>query len=208
MRGSTFIANYVMDPALQHCSSYAIVRAEAARKVGVPRTLDLRAHGLEDGSGIDHDIIFTVATTADVDSKAEAPIRRRIMGGFTEQYPLTFAYTQYQYAKRLMRELEPIGFVSVKTRRAYFALWHLILSRGLVVAYRPVLGIELEGGVSRIRKHLPAPIAFYIPWELIRTRAIPTVEMIVNYLRAAHAVIQGWRSWREPVRTHDAEQRR
>jgi hypothetical protein len=192
MSGKEFVACHVRDSALQHCSSYAIIRVSAIRKAGVPRNLDLRALGLEDGSGIDHDIIFNVATTGDVDFVSEAPLRRRIVGGYTELYPLTFAYTQYQYARRLMAELEPRGFVSAETRRLYLGFWHLIIARGLVVAFRPVHGNELERGVERIRPHLKMPILLYLPWECLRSGGIPSRETIKTFFLGARLLLADW----------------
>jgi hypothetical protein len=192
MSGQEFVACHVRDPTLQHCSSYAIMRVSAIRKAGVPRNLDLRALGLEDGSGIDHDIIFNVATTGDVDFVSEAPLRRRIVGGYTELYPLTFAYTQYQYARRLMTELEPRGFVSAETRRRYLGFWHLIMVHGLVVSFRHVHGNELERGVERIRPHLKMPILLYLPWECLRFGVIPSKETISIYLLGARLLLADW----------------
>lgn len=192
MSGRDFIHCYVRDLALQHCGSYAIVRATSARRVGVPRNLDLRALGLEDGSGIDHDVIFNVATTGDVDFETKAPIRRHIIGGYTELFPLTFAYTQYQYAKRLMAEFEPRGIVSRETRRRYLSFWHLIMARGLVVAYRPIYGTETERGVMRIRPHLRMPLLLYMPLEWLRSGTWPSDELKETYREGAKLLLADW----------------
>jgi hypothetical protein len=192
MTGREFVAAHVRDELLQHCSSYAIVRVAAARRAGVPRDLNLRALGLEDGSGIDHDLIFNVATTGDVEFESEPPLRRSVVDGFTERFPLTFAYTQYQYARRLMTELEPRGFVSAETRRRYISFWHLIIARGLVVAYKPVHGSEQERGVTRIRPHLPIPILLYLPAECLRFRVLPRVETVETYLMGARLLLADW----------------
>jgi hypothetical protein len=192
MSGAEYVARYVRDAMLQHCSSYAIIRVAAARKVGIPRNLDLRKYGIEDGSGIDHDIIFNVATTGDVEFETEPPLRRRIVGGYTELYPLSFAYSQYQYARRLMIELKPRGFVSFETRRHYLSLWHLIMTRGLVIAYRPRHGTELERGVKRIRAHLPLPIWLYLPMECLRFGLMPEQETVRNYRLGVRYMFQHW----------------
>ena len=186
MSGKDFVASHVRDTTLQHVSGYAIMRVSSARKAGIPRDLDLRAHGLEDASGIDHDMIFNMATTGDVEFVDKPPIRRKITDGYTERYPLTFAYSQYQYARRLMRELEPQGIVSAETRRLYISWWHLLIARGLVVAYRHVYGSEEEDGVKRIRPHLPMPILLYLPAECVRFRVLPRSETIRTYLRGAY----------------------
>jgi hypothetical protein len=192
MSGREFIATYVRDPALQHSSSYAIMRVSALRKCNAPRNLDLRALGLEDGSGIDHDMLFNAATTGDVDFESVPPLRRNIVGGYTELYPLTFAYTQYQYARRLMLELEPRGFVSAETRRIYLGFWLLNICRGLVISYRPVHGSELEHGVTRIRPHLPMPILLYLPWQYLRFRIVPTAAARYAYYVGSRLLLRDW----------------
>jgi len=189
MTGKEFIARHVEDPNLQHCSGYAVVRVSAARKAGIPRDLDLRSYNLEDASGIDHDMIFSVATEGDVDFVSEAPIRRHISGGYTERFPLTFGYCQYQYARRLMRELEPRGFVSAQTRRRYLGFWHMIMARGLVVALRHVHGTELEDGTSRIKSHLTVPFLIYLPLECLRFRVLPRRETVQTYLLGCRLMI-------------------
>jgi hypothetical protein len=184
MSGRDFVACHVRDPTLQHASSYAILRVSAARKVGIPRDLGLRSSGIDDGSGIDHDIVFTVATTGDVDFESEPPLRRCIVNGYTERFPLSFAYSQYLYARRLMAELEPAGFVTPETRRLYLSWWHLLIARGLVVAYRPVHGSELEIRETRIRPHLRMPVLVFLPLECLRLGVWPRAETITTCLRA------------------------
>jgi hypothetical protein len=192
MTGREFIAAHVRDTVLQHCGAYAVIRVSAMRKAGIPRSLHLRDLGLEDGSGIDHEMLFNLATTGDVDFVDDAPIRRMITGGYTEMYPLTFAYTQYQYARRLMQELEPRGFVSATTRRRYLAFWHLIIARGLVVAYRHVHGSEQEEGVKRIRPHLTMPILLYLPIEALKWRTMPRLETVITYFVGAKLLLRDW----------------
>jgi hypothetical protein len=192
MTGREFVARHVQDEMLQHCSGYGIMRVDAARKIGIPRNMDLRALGLEDASGIDHDMLFMIATTGDVEFESGPVLRRSIVDGYTERFPLTFAYTQYQYARRLMSELEPSGFVSAETRRRYISFWHLIIARGLVVAYKPVHGSEQERGVARIRPHLPMPILLYLPVECLRFRVLPRAETVKTYVRGAKLVLSDW----------------
>jgi hypothetical protein len=192
MSGREFVAAHVRDTMLQHAGGYAIMRVSAARKVGIPRDLGLRSYGLEDASGIDHDMLFTMATTGDVEFESEAPVRRTIVEGYTERYPLTFAYSQYQYARRLMAELEPTGFVSAETRRLYLGFWHLIIARGLVVAYRHVYGSEHEQGVKRIRPHLPMPILLYLPAECVRFRVVPRAATVKTYVVGARLLLADW----------------
>jgi putative glycosyltransferase (TIGR04372 family) len=192
MSGQEFVACHVRDEMLQHCGAYSVLRVSAARRLGIPRNLNLRDFGLEDASGFDHDMIFMMATTGDVEFESEPPLRRGIVDGYTERYPLTFAYCQYQYARRLMAELEPRGFVSAETRRLYLSLWHLIIARGLVVAFQPVHGSERERGVSRIRPHIYAPILLYLPLECLRFRVFPRWEAVLVYARGAKLLLSDW----------------
>lgn len=192
MSGRDFVARHVRDATLQHVSGYAVMRVSALRTVKLPRDLDLRSHGLEDASGIDHDLIFNMATTGDVDFVDAPPIRRKITDGYTERFPLTFAYSQYQYARRLMSELEPRGFVSAETRRLYLSWWHLLIARGLVVAHQHVHGSEEEDGTKRIRPHLPLPILAYLPVECIRWRAPPRRETMALYRLGARLMFARW----------------
>lgn len=192
MTGREFVAAHVRDPMLQHCSGYAVLRVEALRRCGIPRDLDLRGWGLEDASGIDHEMLFNLATTGDVEFESEAPVRRTIVDGYTERFPLTFAYSQYQYARRLMAELEPKGFVTAETRQLYLSFWHLIIARGLVVAYRHVYGSEQERGVARIRPHLTIPILLYLPREAIRFGVWPRRESVATYFVGARLLLVDW----------------
>lgn len=192
MSGRDFVAAHVRDSMLQHCGGYSVLRAAAVKRSDFPRDLNLRSYGLEDAAGIDHQMLFSVAATGDVDFESEAPVRRTIMDGYTEQYPLTFAYCQYQYARRLMAELEPTGFVTAETRRLYLGFWHLIIARGLVVAYRHIHGVEHERGVSRIRPHLTMPFLFYLPCEAIRFRVWPRLETVKTYFVGARLLLTDW----------------
>jgi hypothetical protein len=76
MSGRDFVAQHVRDATLQHVSGYAVMRVAALRAAQLPRDLDLRSHGLEDASGIDHDLIFNMATTGDVSWTATPSVSR------------------------------------------------------------------------------------------------------------------------------------
>lgn len=188
MSGREFVAQHVRDPALQHCAGYAVVRVSALRRCGIPRDLDLRAYGLEDASGIDHEMLFNLATTGDVEFETDPPIRRLTTDGYTERFPLTFAYSQYQYGRRLMAELEPRGFVSAETRRQYIGLWILIMARGLVVVFQGAPGC-VERGTSRIKRHLSMPIILYLPVECLRFRIWPDQETKDTYFKGARLLL-------------------
>jgi hypothetical protein len=192
MSGKEFLARYVEDNMLQHCSMWGVMRVDAARAAGVPRSLNLRRYGLDDGFGIDIDFVFMVGTTGDVDFESEAHVRRSTLAGGTEKFPLTFAYTYYQYAKRAMRELRARGFVNRDTARRYLGLWILLISRGLLVAYRPVHGTELEPGTGRIRRHLFVPIHLYLLIECLRHGIKPTAEVVALYKKTLKIMISDW----------------
>jgi glycosyltransferase involved in cell wall biosynthesis len=177
MSGREFLARYVDDNMLQHCSMWGVSRVSAGREAGLPRSLHLRRYGLDDAFGLDLDFVLMMATTGDVDFESEAHIRRSTLGGATERYPLTFAYTYFQYAKRVMRELRRRGFISRDVERTYIGFWILLINRGLRVAYRPVHGTELEEGTKRIRGHLRIPIHLYILLHLVRYRISPSDEI-------------------------------
>lgn len=192
MSGKDFLARYVQDTNLQHAGMYGIIRAEAIRKAGVPRPLNLRRFGLEDAFGIDIDFLMMIATTGDFEFESEAHVRRSVVAGMTERFPLTFAYSYYQYAKRAMLELRQRGFVDSKTVRTYIRWWLLLILRGLVVAYQPVHGTELEPGVGRIQPHLRMPILLYLIREALRFGVAPSAEMIGLYRMAGKLIIDDW----------------
>lgn len=192
MSGREYLARYVEDTMLQHCSMWGIMRTEAARRAGVPRPIGLRRYGLDDGFGIDIDFVFMVAVTGDVEFEREPHVRRSTLAGGTEKFPLTFAYTYYQYAKRAMAELRDRGLVSETTRRRYLGWWLLLIARGLIVAYQPVHGTELERGTERIRRHLPLPILLYLPVEALKYRIRPNQELITLYWRAVGIMAKRW----------------
>lgn len=189
MSGQEFIARYVTDANLQHGGMYGIIRVEAIRRAGVPRSLDLRSFGLEDAFGIDIDFLMMIATTGDFEFESEAHVRRSVVGGLTERFPLTFAYSYYQYAKRVMLELRRRKFISLQTMQTYIGFWLLLMLRGLVVAYRPVHGTELEPGTGRIQPHLRMPILPYLIWENLRFGIMPSKEMVSLYRIAARLII-------------------
>lgn len=189
MSGREFLARYVEDNMLQHCAMWGVSRVSAGHKAGLPRSLHLRRYGLDDAFGLDLDFVLMMATTGDVEFETAAHIRRSTLGGATERYPLTFAYTYFQYAKRVMRELRRRGFISREAERSYIAFWILLINRGLRVAYRPVHGTELEDGTKRIRGHLRMPIHLYILLHVIRYRVSPSEEMKQLFKETAKIMI-------------------
>lgn len=190
MTSAEFIERYVRDNNLQHCGMYGAIRVAAIRKTGVPRSLNLRKFGLEDAFGFDIDFLLMIASTGDVDFESQAHVRRSIVGGLTERYPLTFAYCYYQYAMRVMIELRQKGLVTGTTLRYYLKWWILLIIRGLVVAYRPVHGTELEPKSARIQPHMGMPILLYIPLQCLKFRIIPTQEMLNGYKVACRLILR------------------
>ncbi len=185
MTGAEYLVRYVEDNTLKHCSMWGIVRVDAIRKAGVPRSMGLRKFGLDDGFGIDIDLIMNIVASGDVDFENEEHVRRSTIAGGTEKFPLTFAYTYYQYAMRVMDELSGSGVISNTTKKAYLKFWLLLILRGLNVAYNPVHGSELELGTSRIQGHLKRQIHFYVFEECYKFRIFPSAEMWSLILRTA-----------------------
>jgi len=181
MSGKEFISRFVNDTSLQHCTSYGIKRVSCIKKANVPGNLLLKNYGLDDGFGIDIDLVLRLATMGNVDFEHEAHVKRILMEGATERYPLTFAYTYYQYAKRAIRILKTSNMINSEDARRYIKTWLLLILRGLVVAYRPVHGSELERGTTRIREHLKMPIHFYLIMESLKHNIKPSREMVWLY---------------------------
>lgn len=190
MSGREFLARYVEDNLLQHCGMYGVIRVSAAHSVGLPRPMYLRRYGLDDAFGIDIDFLLKLATTGDFEFENKAHVRRSLLEGATERYPLTFAYTYFQYAKRIMRELRTDGYISREAERTYIGFWLLLISRGLRVAYRPVHGSELEPGTKRIQPHVKIPIHLYLLLHFVRYRVIPNKEMRALYFDTAKIMIR------------------
>lgn len=181
MSGKKFITKFINDPKLQHCSSYGVKRVSSIKNAKVPNDLKLRQYGLDDGFGIDINLVLLLAAQGYVDFEHNAHIKRNIMGGGTERYPLTFAYTYYQYAKYTLNVLKNSKLVNNNEIKSYIKNWLLLVLRGLVVAYRPVHGSEKENGTSRIANHLKIPIHIYLVKELLKYRIIPSKEMLNLY---------------------------
>ena len=178
MNNREFLAKFIHDPNLQHCASYGVKRVSAINRAGLPRNLHLAKHGLEDAFGIDIDLVLLLGAEGDVDFEQLPHIKRSTLAGATERYPLTFAYTYYQYAKRAIGNLRRRGLISAADARSYLSFWHLLILRGLVVSYRHVHGTEAEVGTSRIGQHLRLPIHLYLVLQFLRYGVRPTPEMI------------------------------
>ena len=90
---------------LMHCSMWGIYRFKHRNSFNKPRSLELWSYGLDDGFGIDLDFVWNAVVKGDVIFFNKPHIRRSTLEGGTEKFPLTFAYTYYQYAKRITREM-------------------------------------------------------------------------------------------------------
>ncbi len=177
MSGKEFISRFIHDPALQHCASYGLKRTAFIKKAGVPRNMQLADKGLEDAFGIDIDLVLLLAAEGDVEFETAPHIKRLTLEGATERWPLTFAYTYYQYAKRALHDLRSRGMVSKADMQRYISMWLLLILRGLVVSCQPVHGTELEQGTKRIYKHLTTPIHIYLVTEMLKYGVLTTEEM-------------------------------
>jgi hypothetical protein len=183
MTGKEFIARHIEDANLQHCSGYAVMRVEKARKAGIPRNLDLRSLGIDDAPGIDHDMLFSVAAIGDVDFVADPPVRRWIGDGYTQRFPLTFAYTQYQYARRLVLELGARGMMERRSQVQYLSFRLMLILWGAMAVRCRYTGV-VEEDFSRPAKHLRVPLWLYAPMECLRFRMWPTRRMVSLYVTA------------------------
>lgn len=187
--GKKFLEMYVNDPALQHCSMWGLIRSSEIKKAGCPRDMRLRDQGLDDGFGIDVDLIFNIVCKNDVAFEKTMHVKRSTVSGGTEKYPLTFAYTYYQYASRVVAEFEKLGYMSKRTAKTYRKWWLLLIFRGLDVAFRHVHGTELEKGTDRIKQHLKMPLLMYLFRELIKHRIAPNTEMFKRLLSAYLSIL-------------------
>lgn len=183
MSGKEFISRHIADENLQHCCGYALMRVSNVRKVGIPNNLDLRSFGLEDASGIDHDMLFRMATLGDVDFTRNPPIRRWIGDGYTQRFPLTFAYAQYQYARRLVLELAPGKWISRADWKAYLAFRLMLILWGAMAVRRRYTRV-VEADFSRLERHLRTPLWLYTLLESLRFRLWPSRRMVSLYVTA------------------------
>jgi len=183
MTGKEFIARHIADANLQHCSGYAVMRVQKAREAGIPRNLNLRALGIDDAPGIDHDMLFSVAAIGDVDFVSDPPVRRWIGDGYTQRFPLTFAYTQYQYARRLVLELGARGLMSRQSQLQYLSFRLMLILWGAMAVRCRYTGV-VEDDFSRPGKHLKIPLWVYAPLECLGFRMWPTRRMVSLYAMA------------------------
>lgn len=198
MSGRNFISRFIHDVRLQHCASYGVKRVSHLRAAGVPKNLQLAKFGLEDAFGIDIDLIFRLAPMGDIAFEKKPHIKRVLMDGATERYPLTFAYTYYQYAKHALQCLKKDKMIQMVDAKQYIGFWLLLILRGLVVAYRPVHGSEMEKGTARIQKHLKIPIHVYLLKEFVRYRIKMNEESIALYRLSLQLI---WQSRRKKLTT-------
>lgn len=177
MSGKKFISQFIRDPNLQHCTSYAIKRVSSMREAGVPQNLFLKDQGLDDAFGIDIDMALRLASVGNVEFEIKAPVISIRIDGATERFPLTFAYTYYQYAKHAINLLKSQKIICRADAKYYLSTWLLLILRGLIVSYRPVHDTERELGTERIAQHLKMSIHTYLIFELIKHKIIPSREM-------------------------------
>jgi len=182
-----FFHTFISNNALQHLAlgGASIVRASVAVSRALPRRLHLNNFGLDDGFGIDADLLFNVVRGNSVAFLNYISVVRYTQEGGTERYPLTFAYCYYLYLKRVCRELVLINIINVNDMRRHLGFFILLMLRGYSVTLNPVHGTESEVGTSRIQKHLRHKFIIFIIFEVISLRLILSLEakkMIINFL--------------------------
>jgi len=196
LSGPKFVAAFVRDPALQHAGGYAIKRLSDMRKAGVPRNMRLARYGLQDMFGIDIDLVLRLAAQGNVDFVTRPHMKMFPSGGMTERNPLSFAYTYYQYAKRVMAELAQSGNATPEDVSHYLGWWHLLILRGVEAVYTP-FDSAVERGSRQIKGHLSVPIFLYVLWEMCRLNVPFSAEHRLLLRNAFVLTVPGARTaWR------------
>lgn len=178
-----FIEDYVSDNSLKHCAMWGVFRTDLTLKNPIQAHLNLREYGLDDGFGIDLKLVMYFAAKGMVNSIDVPIIKRTTISGATEKYPLTFAYSYYQYAKDIFLDLLKNKIIKPKTFRKYCLFWITLMLRGFRVSHEHVHGSELEVGIQRIKTHLGSNFHVYILMEIISLRIAPTIEIIRLFSR-------------------------
>jgi len=184
-----FYEAYVSDNSLKHCSMWGIFRSKCITDKKLPNSLQLKKFGLDDGFGIDLDLVIN-ATLGNKIGFIKTPIvRRSTLGGGTEKYPLTFAYTYYQYAQRTFSSLLNKNKITLGVYKEYLRWWHILILRGANVALNPVHGSEIEVGVQRIRGHLNTLLHLYLIYHLIKYKIIPNKEYLLLFIKTSKSYL-------------------
>ena len=123
MSGKDFLYCYVRDTDLMHCSMWGIYRYKHHNSFNKPRSLNLWSFGLDDSFGVDLDFVWNAVVKGDVIFFSEPHVRRSTLEGGTEKYPLTFAYTYYQYAKGITKEMFLKKMLDKHSIKIYKFMW-------------------------------------------------------------------------------------
>lgn len=185
MSGKKFLYNYVRDTTLMHCSMWGIYRLKDKGRFNRPRSLNLWSYGLDDSFGVDLDFVWNAVSKGDVYFFPKPHVRRSTIDGGTERYPLTFAYTYYQYAKRISNELLSKNIIDSSTLKIYKYMWLTLILTGFEVSINHVHGSEKEVGRSRIRKHLKIPVILYVLIECLKNKIMLKGKLREAFVRSA-----------------------
>lgn len=181
MNDTSFYNLYVNDNSLQHCSMWGLFRTKFVLDKHLPNSLKLREFGLDDAFGIDLDFVMNIVMDKKIDFISTPIIRRSTILGATERYPLTFAYTYYQYALIIFKKLYQKNKLSKESYKNYLLWWNILILRGLNVSLNHVHGSELEVGIERISKHLKFNIHLYLFYQLFIHRLRPNNEYLLLF---------------------------
>lgn len=175
--GKEFLYNYIRDTNLMHCSMWGIYRFKHHNSLNKPRSLDLWSYGLDDSFGLDLDFVWNAVVKGDVIFFQKPHIKRSTLEGGTEKFPLTFAYTYYQYAKRITREMYLKNIIDKISLKKYRSMWLKLILNGFVISLNHWHGTEQEIGRSRIKKHLKRPLIIYVLLEFVKNSILFDVKI-------------------------------
>lgn len=191
--GKEYLYHYVRDNTLMHCSMWGVYRSRYKNKLIKPKSMNLWSYELDDGFGIDLDFVWRSVVKGDVIFFHEPHVRRSTISGGTEKFPLTFAYTYYQYAKRITNEFFKKKIITENTMKIYKAMWIKLILRGFIVSLSHVHGSEMEIGRSRIKNHLKIPVIIYVFFECLRNgiKIKDHADDFLSALKASFKIIFG-----------------
>ena len=178
-----FYAAYINDNSLKHCAMWGLFRGKYIAEKRLPNSMELRNFGLDDGFGIDLDLVLNAVFGHKIYFLGNPIIKRSTLSGGTEKYPLTFAYTYYQYAKRVSTMLLIANKITLTDYKKYLLWWNILILRGANVSLNPVHGTELENGVDRIKQSLKINLHLYLLIQLYKFRLMPNKEYLHTFIK-------------------------
>jgi hypothetical protein len=173
-----FFKEFVARESLQHLAlgGASILRSSIVINKRLPRRLYLNYYGLDDGFGIDADLLFNIVEGSKVFIGSHLSVKVNTQNGGTERYPLTFAYCYYQYLKRVCKEMVVNQAMQKVDMKKHLGFFILLMLRGYTVSLNPVHGTESEVGTSRIKAHMRKSFIFYIINEVVSQGLILSPE--------------------------------